>query len=80
MKYDMTTSHGTQSKDGCAVIGGLALPYYIKLVFPRSYHCLVVLIPRRLEFQINSNVADQGEYTIKTSAYQVYEQMRTKYT
>jgi len=56
------------------------LPYYIKLLFSRSYHCLVVLIPRQLEVQINSNVADQGKYTIKTSVYQVYERMRIKYT
>ena len=30
--------------------------------------------------QINSNVADQGKYTIKSSAYQVYERMRIKHT
>ena len=57
-----------------------ALPYYINLVISRCYHCLVVLIPRRLEVQISSNVADQGKYTIKSSVYQVYEQMRIKYT
>ena len=59
---------------------GHALPYYIILVFSLSYHCLEVLIPRRLEVQINSNVADQGKYTMKTSSYQVYERMRIKYT
>ena len=56
------------------------MPCYIKLVFLRSYHCLVVLIPRQLEVQINSNVADQGKYTIKTSVYQIYERMRIKYS
>ena len=40
----------------------------------------MVLVPRRLEVQINSNVADQWKYTIKMLAYQVYERIRIKYT
>ena len=59
--------------------GGHAMPYYIKIVFSCRHHWLVVLIPRRLEVQINSNVADQGKYTIKTSAYQIYDRRRIKY-
>ena len=56
------------------------MPNYINLVFSRSYHCLVVSIPRQLEVQINSNVADHGKYAIKTSAYQVYERVHINYT
>ena len=35
---------------------------------------------RRLEIQMNANVADQGKNSMKTSVYQVYEQMRNLYT
>ena len=52
---------------------------FIILVFSRSYHWLLVSIPRRLEVQINPNVADQVKYTVKTSACQINERMCIKY-
>ena len=57
-----------------------AMSHYVKLVFSHRYHWLVVLIPRQMEIQIDLNVADQVKYKIKTSAYQVYEPWRIKYT
>ena len=61
-------------------LGLHAVPYYINLVFSRRYRWLVILAPRRLKVQVNSNVVDQGKHTIKTSAYQECERMRIMYT
>ena len=48
--------------------------------FSRKYDCLVVLIKRLLDVQINSNVAYSGKSHNKTCAYQVYAWVGIKYT